>query len=68
MASFYRFIKIGPSPAKWKGLGSQKLPPTVAKLWSEARALPEGYIGPVKTSPYYYPTATYFAQAVPKVH
>jgi hypothetical protein len=38
------------------------------KTWSEARALPEGYIGPVKTNLFCYLMEIYFAQAVPKAH
>lgn len=43
------FYKIGPSPAKWKGW--LKTSADGGKTWSEARALPEGYIGPVKNKP-----------------
>lgn len=43
------FYKIGPSPAKWKGW--LKTSSDNGLTWSEAKALPEGYIGPVKNKP-----------------
>ncbi|UFH52667.1 exo-alpha-sialidase [Spirosoma sp. KNUC1025] len=43
------FYKIGPSPAKWKGW--LKTSPDGGRSWSAARALPDGYIGPVKNKP-----------------
>ncbi len=43
------FYKIGPSPATWKGW--MKSSKDNGVTWSEARALPEGFIGPVKNKP-----------------
>lgn len=43
------FYKIGPSPAKWKGW--LKTSSDNGLSWSDAKALPEGYIGPVKNKP-----------------
>ncbi|GAB4021416.1 exo-alpha-sialidase [Spirosoma migulaei] len=43
------FYKIGPSPSKWKGW--LKTSPDGGRSWSAAKALPEGYIGPVKNKP-----------------
>lgn len=43
------FYKIGPSPAKWKGW--LKTSSDGGLTWSEAKALPEGYLGPVKNKP-----------------
>ncbi len=43
------FYKIGPSPSKWKGW--LKTSPDAGKTWSEAKALPDGFIGPVKNKP-----------------
>ncbi|PWK27559.1 alpha-L-rhamnosidase [Arcicella aurantiaca] len=43
------FYKIGPSPAKWKGW--LKTSSDNGVTWSNAKALPEGYIGPVKNKP-----------------
>ena len=43
------FYKIGASPGTWKGyLRTSK---DNGKTWSDAQALPEGYIGPVKNKP-----------------
>ena len=43
------FYKIGPSPSTWKGwIKSSK---DGGVTWSAARALPEGFIGPVKNKP-----------------
>ncbi|WP_207425449.1 exo-alpha-sialidase [Pedobacter sp. SYSU D00535] len=43
------FYKIGASPGTWKGwLRTSK---DNGITWSEARALPEGYLGPVKNKP-----------------
>jgi predicted neuraminidase len=43
------FYKIGPSPSKWKGW--LKTSSDGGRTWSKAKALPEGYIGPVKNKP-----------------
>lgn len=43
------FYKIGPSPSTWKGW--LKTSKDNGLTWSEARALPEGFIGPVKNKP-----------------
>lgn len=43
------FYKIGPSPATWKGW--MKTSVDNGKTWSAAKALPEGFIGPVKNKP-----------------
>lgn len=43
------FYKIGPSPSKWKGY--LKTSSDNGHTWSAARALPEGFIGPVKNKP-----------------
>jgi predicted neuraminidase len=41
--------KIGPSPGTWKGW--MKTSKDNGKTWSAAKALPEGFIGPVKNKP-----------------
>ena len=43
------FYKIGPSPSTWKGW--MKTSKDNGTTWSDAKALPEGYIGPVKNKP-----------------
>lgn len=43
------FYKIGPSPSTWKGW--MKTSKDNGITWSDAKALPEGYIGPVKNKP-----------------
>ncbi|MFN8349612.1 MAG: sialidase family protein [Spirosomataceae bacterium] len=43
------FYKIGPSPAKWKGW--LKTSSDGGVTWSSAKALPEGFLGPVKNKP-----------------
>src|SRR5687767_3161928 len=43
------FYKIGPSPSAWKGW--MKTSKDNGITWSDAQALPEGYIGPVKNKP-----------------
>ncbi|GAB4018684.1 sialidase family protein [Spirosoma koreense] len=43
------FYKIGPSPAKWKGW--LKTSSDGGRTWSAAKALPDGFIGPVKNKP-----------------
>lgn len=43
------FYKIGPSPSTWKGW--MKSSKDNGLTWSEAKALPEGFIGPVKNKP-----------------
>jgi alpha-L-rhamnosidase len=45
----FLFYKIGPRPAKWKGW--VKTSTDNGRTWSEAEALPEGFIGPVKDKP-----------------
>jgi len=43
------FYKIGPSPSAWKAW--MKTSTDNGKTWSSAKALPEGFIGPVKNKP-----------------
>src|SRR5262245_6093479 len=43
------FYKIGPSPSTWKGW--LKISKDTGITWSDAKALPEGFIGPVKNKP-----------------
>jgi predicted neuraminidase len=43
------FYKIGPSPSRWKGW--MKTSVDNGRTWSAAKALPEGFIGPVKNKP-----------------
>ena len=43
------FYKIGPSPSQWKGW--LKTSSNGGRTWSAAKALPDGYIGPVKNKP-----------------
>lgn len=43
------FYKIGPKPSAWKGF--MKSSKNGGITWSEQKALPEGYIGPVKNKP-----------------
>jgi predicted neuraminidase len=43
------FYKIGASPGTWKGW--MRTTKDHGVTWSEAKALPEGYIGPVKNKP-----------------
>lgn len=43
------FYKIGASPSTWKGW--MKTSKDNGITWSEAKALPEGFIGPVKNKP-----------------
>lgn len=43
------FYKIGPSPSTWKGWMKSSRDGGVT--WSAAKALPEGFIGPVKNKP-----------------
>lgn len=43
------FYKIGPSPSTWKGW--LKTSKDNGLTWSEAKALPDGFIGPVKNKP-----------------
>ncbi|MEQ8241078.1 MAG: sialidase family protein [Cyclobacteriaceae bacterium] len=43
------YYKIGPHPSNW--IGYMRTSPDGGKTWSEAIALPEGIIGPVKNKP-----------------
>jgi alpha-L-rhamnosidase len=43
------YYKIGPKPSEWWGM--LKTSVDGGKTWSNARKLPEGYIGPVKNKP-----------------
>ncbi len=43
------FYKIGPSPSTWKGY--LKTSKDGGITWSEQKALPEGYLGPIKNKP-----------------
>ena len=43
------FYKVGPSPSKWWGMLKRSTDGGIT--WSEAEALPDGYIGPVKNKP-----------------
>ncbi|WP_187262079.1 sialidase family protein [Pontibacter beigongshangensis] len=43
------FYKIGPKPSEWQGW--LKTSSDGGATWSEARMLPEGYVGPVKNKP-----------------
>ena len=43
------FYKMGPSPSTWKGLLKRSF--DHGQTWTEAEALPEGFIGPVKNKP-----------------
>jgi len=43
------FYKIGPSPSKWKGWLVRSKDGGIS--WSRPRALPEGFLGPIKNKP-----------------
>ena len=43
------FYKVGPSPSQWWGM--LKTSTDQGKTWSEARRLPEGFLGPIKNKP-----------------
>lgn len=43
------FYKVGPSPAKWKGWLIRSSDGGLS--WSKPRALPEGFLGPIKNQP-----------------
>jgi len=43
------FYKIGPSPSTWKGF--MKTSADGGKIWSAQKALPEGFLGPIKNKP-----------------
>jgi len=43
------FYKIGPSPGTWKGW--MKTSKDNGITWGEAKALPEGFLGPIKNKP-----------------
>ncbi len=48
-AELLLFYKVGPSPSTWKGW--MKTSKDNGITWSEAKALPPGFIGPVKNKP-----------------
>lgn len=43
------FYKVGPSPSSWWGVMKKSTDGGIS--WSDAKALPEGYMGPVKNKP-----------------
>jgi predicted neuraminidase len=43
------FYKVGPSPSEWWGM--MRTSDDGGRNWSEARALPEGILGPIKNKP-----------------
>ncbi|MCP4454062.1 MAG: exo-alpha-sialidase [Planctomycetes bacterium] len=43
------FYKVGPSPSTWWGM--LKTSADQGRTWSAARALPKGYLGPIKNKP-----------------
>ncbi|HSB60483.1 MAG TPA: sialidase family protein [Vicinamibacteria bacterium] len=43
------FYKVGPSPDRWWGM--LKTSEDGGRIWSEARRLPEGILGPIKNKP-----------------
>lgn len=43
------FYKIGPKPSAWWGM--MRSSSDHGKTWSDARKLPEGYLGPIKNKP-----------------
>ena len=43
------FYKVGPSPSTWKGW--MKSSSDHGRTWSSAKALPEGFLGPIKNKP-----------------
>ena len=43
------FYKVGPSPSSWWGVMKRSSDGGIS--WSDAEALPEGYMGPVKNKP-----------------
>ena len=43
------FYKVGPSPQEWWGM--LKTSKDQGKTWSNARRLPEGFLGPIKNKP-----------------
>lgn len=43
------FYKIGPKPSEWWGM--TRTSSDGGKTWSDARRMPDGYIGPVKNKP-----------------
>jgi len=43
------FYKIGPSPSTWKGF--MRTSADNGKSWSAQKALPEGFLGPIKNKP-----------------
>jgi alpha-L-rhamnosidase len=53
------FYKIGPSPSTWKGWMKRSV--DHGKTWSQAIALPDGLIGPVKNKPVLLPNGILLA-------
>ncbi len=43
------FYKVGPSPSTWWGM--LKTSADQGRTWSKSRALPEGFLGPIKNKP-----------------
>jgi sulfatase modifying factor 1 len=43
------FYKVGPSPRSWWGV--MKTSDDCGRTWSEAKLLPEGFVGPIKNKP-----------------
>ena len=43
------FYKVGPSPSKWWGMLRNST--DAGRTWSDARRLPEGFLGPIKNKP-----------------
>lgn len=48
-AELILFYKIGPKPSEWWGM--MRTSTDGGKTWSEARRMPDGFIGPVKNKP-----------------
>lgn len=47
------FYKVGPSPSTWWGM--VKTSDDNGETWSEARKLPEGFLGPIRAKPLFFP-------------
>jgi predicted neuraminidase len=43
------FYKVGPNPRQWRGL--VRVSPDAGRTWSEAIALPDGILGPIRAKP-----------------